>query len=154
MGEADWEGNWVLFWWVGPCSFQFSSVAQLCLTLCDPMNCSTPGLPVRHQLLKLAQSPVHWVDDGIQPISSSVIPFSSCPQSFLASGSFPMSQFFTSAGQSIGTSASTSALPINIQDWFPLGLIGLISLLSKGLSRIFSNTTVQKHQFLGAQLSL
>ena len=81
-------------------------------------------------------------------ISSSVISFSSCLQSFPASGSFQMSQFFASGGQSIGASASASVFPKNIQDWFPLGLIGWISLLSKGLSRVFSNTTVQKHQFL------
>ena len=87
-------------------------------------------------------------------ISSSVIPFSSCPQSFPASGSFPMSQLFASGGQSIGVSASTSVLPMNIQDWSPLGRTGWISLQSKGLSRVFSNTTVQKQQFLGAQLSL
>ena len=87
-------------------------------------------------------------------ISSSVIPFSSCPQSFPASGSFPMSQLFTWGGQSIGVSASASALPMNIQDWSPLGWTGWISLQSKGLSRVFSNTTVQKHQFFSAQLSL
>ena len=87
-------------------------------------------------------------------ISSSVVPFSSCLQSFPASGSFPMSQFFTSGGQSIGASASASVLPMNIQDWSPLGWTGLISLQSKGLSRVFSNTTVQKHQFFSAQLSL
>ena len=87
-------------------------------------------------------------------ISSSVIPFSSCPQSFPASGSFPMSQFFTSSGQSIGVSASTSVLPMNIQDWFSLGLTGLISLQSKGLSRVFPNTTVQRHKFFSNQLSL
>ena len=87
-------------------------------------------------------------------ISSSVIPFSSRFHSFLASGSFPMSQFFTSGGQSIGASASASVLPMNIQDWFPLGLIGWISLQSKGLSRVFSNTTVQKHQFFSTDLSL
>ena len=80
-------------------------------------------------------------------ISSSVVPFSSCPQSFPASGSFQVSQLFTSGGQSIGVSASTSVLPMNIQDWFGLGWTGWISLLSKGLSRVFSNTTVQKHQF-------
>ena len=80
-------------------------------------------------------------------ISSSVIPFSSCLQSFPASGSFQMSQFFTSGGQSIGVSASASVLPMNIQDWFPLGLTVLITLQSKGLSRVFSNTTVKKHQF-------
>ena len=87
-------------------------------------------------------------------VSSSVIPLSSCLQSFPASGSLPVSQFFTSGGQSIGVSASTSVLPMNIQDWFPLGWTGWISLLSKGLSRVFSNTTVQKHQFFTAQLSL
>ena len=84
-------------------------------------------------------------------ISSSVVPFSSCLQSFPASGSFPMSQFFTSGGQNIGVSASASVLSLNIQDWFPLGLTGWISLQSKGLSRVFSNTTVQKYQFFGAQ---
>ena len=86
-------------------------------------------------------------------ISSSVIPFSSCPQSLPASGSFPMSQLFAWGGQSIGVSASTSVLRMNTQDWSPLGWTGRISLQSKGLSRVFSNTTVQKHQFFGAQLS-
>ena len=85
---------------------------------------------------------------------SSVVPFSSCLQSFPASGSFPTRLFFTSGGQSIGVSASAPVLPMNIQDWFPLGWTGWISLQSKGLSRVFSNTTVQKHQFFGAQLSL
>ena len=92
------------------------------------------------------------------PISSSVIPFSSCPQSFPASGSFQTRQFFASGDQSIGDSASASVLPMNIpmniQAWFPLGWTGLTSLLSKRLSRVFSNTTVQKHQFFSAQLSL
>ena len=87
-------------------------------------------------------------------ISSSVIPFSSCHQSFTASGSFPVSQLFASGGQSIGVSASASALPMNIQDWFPLAWTGLNSLQSQGLSRVSSNTTVQKHQFFGTQLSL
>ena len=86
--------------------------------------------------------------------SSSVVPFSSRLQSFPATGTFPVSQFFTSGGQSIGASASASVLPTNIQDWFPLGSTGWISLQSKGLSRVFSNTTAQKHQFFGAQLSL
>ena len=86
-------------------------------------------------------------------ISSSVVPFSSCLQSFLASGCFQMSEFFASGGQSIAVSASTSDLPMNIQDWFPLGWTGLI-LQSEGLSRVFSNTIAQKHQFFGAQLSL
>ena len=131
--------NWV---WIFN---QFSSVAQSCLTLCDPMDCS---FPVHHQLLELAQTHVH------PTISSSVMPFSFCLQSFPASGSFLMSQFFTSGGQSFGASSLASVLPKNIQDWFPLQLTGLISLRSKGLSRVFSNTTVQKHQFFGVQLSL
>ena len=126
----------------------FSSVAQLCPTLCDPMDCSMPGFPVHHQLPELTQTHVH------PHISSSVIPFSSCLQSFPASGSFPRSQFFASDGQGIGASASASVLPMNIQGWFPSGLIGLISLLFKGVSRIFSNTTVQKHQFFSTQHSL
>ena len=88
-----------------------------------------------------------------QTISSSVVPFSSCPQSFPASGSFQMSQLFSLGGQSIGVSASTSVLPMNIQDWFPSRLTDWISLQSKGLSRVFSNTTVQKDQFFDAQLS-
>ena len=87
-------------------------------------------------------------------ISSSVVPFSSCLQSFPALGSFPVSQFFTSGGQTIGDSASGSFLPMNTQDWSPLGWTGWISLQSKGLSRVFSNTTVQKLQFFGTQLSL
>ena len=86
-------------------------------------------------------------------ISSSVIPFSSCLQSFPALGSFPMTQFFTSRGQSIGISALASVLPMNIQDWFPLEWTGWISLQSKGLSKVFSNTAVPKHQFFGAQPS-
>ena len=93
----------------------------------------------------------HWCHPTI---STSVVLFSSRLQSFPASGSFPMSQFFASGGQIIGVSASASVLQMNIQDWFPLSLTCLISLQSKGLSRVFSNTTVQKHQFVGAQLSL
>ena len=91
-----------------------------------------------------------WCHPNIMP---SVIPFSFCLQYFPASGSFPMSQFFASGCQSIGVSASASVLPKNIQDWFHLGWTGLISLQSKGLSRVFSNTTVEKHQLFGAQLS-
>ena len=87
-------------------------------------------------------------------ISSSVIPFSSCLQSFPASGSFQMSEFLASGGQRIAASTLASVLPMNIQDWFPLGWTGWISLLSKGLSKVFSNTTVWKHQFFGTQLSL
>ena len=86
--------------------------------------------------------------------SSSIVPFSSCFQSFPASGSFPVNQFFTLGGQNIGVSVSASVLPVNIQDWFPLGLTGWISLQFKGLSRDFSNTTVQKHQFFSTRLSL
>ena len=87
-------------------------------------------------------------------ISSSIIPFSSCPQSFSASGSFSMSQVFASGGQRIGVSASTSVLPMNTQDWSPLGWTGWISLQYRGLSRVFSNSTIQKHQFFSAQLCL
>ena len=93
----------------------FSLVAQSCPTLCDPMDCSMPGFDVHHQLLELAQTHIHRVSDAIQP-SSSVIPFSSCLQSFPASGSFQMSQLFASGGQSIGVSALESVLPRNIQD--------------------------------------
>ena len=121
---------------------QFSSVALSCPTLCDTMNCSMPGLPVHHQLPEFTQTHVHWVGDAIQPL-----PFSSCPQSFPTSGSFQMRQLFASGGQSIGVSASTSVLPMNTQDWSPFGWTGWISLQSKGLSRVFSSTTAQKHQF-------
>ena len=121
-------------------SVQFSSFVQSCLILCDPMDCSMPGLPVHHQLLELAQTHVHWVGWCHPTISSSVVPFSSCLQSFPASGFFPMGQFFTSGGQSIGISASASVLPMNIQDWFLLGWTGWIlansfSLLLLLLSR-------------------
>ena len=131
---------------------QFSSVAQSCLTLCNLMDCNPPGFLVHHQLPELAQTRVHQVSDAIQLSHPSVIPFS-CLRYFPTLGSFPMSQFFTSGGQT-GVSASASVLPVNIQDWFPLGLTPLISLQSKGLSRVFSNTTVQKHQFFSAQFSL
>ena len=134
-------------------AIHFSSVAQLSPSLCGPMDCSTPRLPVHHQLQELAQTDIHQVGDAIQP-SHPVIPLSSCLQSFPASGCFPMSQFFISGGQSIGASASASVFPMNIQDWSPLELTGLIFLLSKQLSRVFSNTTVQKHQFFSTQLSL
>ena len=130
------------------------SVAQSCPTLCDPMDCSTTGFPVLHCPTVCSESscPLSWWSH--QTVSFSVFSFSSCLQPFSVSASFLMSQPFTSSGQSIGTSASASVLPMNIQDWFPLGWTGLISLLSKGLWRVFYNTTVQKHQFFGAQLSL
>ena len=131
---------------------QFSLVAQLCATVCDPWTAArqapcpspTPGVYSN-------SCPLSW---WCHPaISSSVVPFSPCLQSFPASASFQMSHFFTSGGQTIGVSVSASVLPMNTQDWLPLGWTGLISLQSKGLSRVFSNTTVQKHQFFGAQLS-
>ena len=130
-----------------------SEVAQLCLTLWPhepqhsrpPCPSSTPGVHPNPCPLS------RWCHPTI---SSSVVPFSSCPQSFPASRSFQMNHLFTSGGQSIGVSASTSVLPMNTQDWSPLGWTGWISWQSKGLSRVFSNTTVQKHQFFGAQLTL
>ena len=125
-------------------SIQFSSLTQSCVTLCDPMDCSTPGFPVLHYLPEFAQT-LCLLSRWCHPtISSSVTCFFSCPHSFPA-GSFTMSWFFTSDGQSIGASASASVLAINIQGWFPLGLTGLKSLQSKGLSRVFSSTTVQNH---------
>ena len=136
---------------------QFSSVQFSCSVVSDS---SRPNEPqhARHPCL----SPTPRVHPNPCPltwwchptISSSVVPFSSCPQSFPASGSFQMNQLFASGGQSIGVSPSTWVLPMNTQDWFPLGLTGWISLQFKGLSRIFSNTTVQKHQLFGIQLSL
>ena len=133
-------------------SVQFSSVTKSCPTLCDPMNRSMPGLPVHHQLLELTQTQVHQVSDAIQP--SHPLLSSSPAFSLYQHQSFPMSQFFASYGQSIGVLASVSVLPVNIQDWFPLGWTVWLSLQSKGLSRVFSNTTVQKHHFFGAHLSL
>ena len=131
-------------------SVQFSSVAQSCPTLCDHLDCSMPGFPVYRQLMNLAQTYGHRVGDAIQ--SSHPLSFPSPPafKSLPASGSFPRNQFFTSGGQSIGP----SVLPMNNQGWFPLGLTGWISLQSKGHSRVFSNTTVQEHQFFSTQLSL
>ena len=129
---------------------QFSSVAQSCLTL--QLHGLQYARPPCLSLIPGAYSksyPLHqWCHSTI---SSSVVPFSSNLQSFPASGSFPVSQFFTSDGQSIGVSDLASVLPVNIQDWFPLGFTGMISLLSKGLSRVFSSATIQNHQFFGAQ---
>ena len=115
-------------------SVQFSSVSQSCLILCDHLNHSTPGLTVHHQLQESTQTHVDRVSDAIQP-SYPVIPFSSCLQSFPASGSLLMSQLFTSSGQNTGVLASTSVFPVNSQDWSPLRWTGWISLQSKGLSR-------------------
>ena len=131
---------------------QFSSIAQSCPTLFDLMNCSTPGLPVHHQFLEFTQSYIHRVSDSIQsshPLLSSSPPAPNPSQH----QSFPVNQLFAWGGQSAGVSALASFLPKNTQDWSPLEWTGWISLRSKGLSRVFSNTTVQKHQFFGAQPS-
>ena len=133
-------------------SVQFSSVAQSCPTLCNPMNRSTPGLPVHHQLPEFTQTHVRWVGDAIQP-SHPCRPLLLLPSIFPSIRVFSKESAFTSGGQSIGVSVSTSVLPVNMQDW-SLGWTGWISLQSKGLSRVFSNITVQKHQFFHAQLSL
>ena len=120
-------------------------------TLCDSINCCTPGFPVLHQLPEHAQTcPLSW---WCQSNHSSAVHFS-CLQSFPPSRSFPMSWLFSSGDQSIGASVLASVLPMNIQSWFPLGLTGWISLQSKGPSRVFSSTTTWKHQFFGAQPSL
>ena len=143
---------WILYLVNCFSSVQFShSVVSDSLRPCEPKH-TRPPYP----------SPTHGVHPNPCPlsrwchptISSSVIPFSSCPQSVPAARSFQMSQLFASGGQSIRVSPSTSVLPMNTQDWSPLGWTGWISLQSKGLSRVFSNTTVQKHQFFSAQLSL
>ena len=149
---------WEIDWWINIIPGRdsvlcFSLVAQSCPTLWPhglqharlPCPSPTPGACSNSCPLSQWCHPTN---------SSSVILFTSCLQSFSASRSFPVSQFFTSGSQSIGASVSASVLSMNIQDWFPLGLTGFISLQSKGLSRVFSNTTVQKHQFFGAQLSL
>ena len=143
---------YILFQILSP--YQFSSVARSCPTLRDSMDCSIPGLPVHHQLPELTQTHVHWVGDAIQPSHTLSSPSPPAFNLSPASGSFPMSQFFTSSGQIFGVSASTSVLLRNIQDWFPSRLTGFISLQYRGLSRVFSNTTVQKHWFFIAQLSL
>ena len=140
----------VVFW----SSFQLSSVAQLCLTLSDPMDCSMPGFRVHYQLPETAQTHVHQVGDAIQPSH----PLSSpSPPTFNFSQHQSLFQWVSSLHQVAKVLefwASASVLPMNIQDWFPLGLTGWISLQSTGLSRVFSNTTVQKHQFFGTQPSL
>ena len=137
---------------LGTCSVQFSSVTQSCLTLCDPMNRSMLGLPVHHQLPESTQTHVHRVGDAIQPShppSSPSLPVLNISQH---QGLFKLVSSLRQVAKVLD-SASTSVLPMNTQDWSPLGWTGWISLQSKGLSRVFSNTTVQKHQFFGAQLS-
>ena len=132
-------------------SVQFSySVVFNSLRPHESQHTRTPCLSPTPGLHSNSYSSSWWCHPGI---SSSVVPFSSCPQSLSASESFPMSQFFAWGGQSIGASTLASVLPKNTQDWSPLEGTGWISLQSKGLSRVFSNTTVQKHQFFGPQLS-
>ena len=128
---------------------QFSSVAQLCPTLCDPMNRSTPGLPVHHHLLEFTQTHVHRVSDAIQPSHPLSSPSPPAPNPYQHQ-SFPMTQLFAWGGQS---TALASFLPKKSQGWSPSKWTGWISLQSKGLQRVFSNTTVQKHQFFSTQLS-
>ena len=128
------------------------SVAKSHLTLHDPMDCSTPGHPVPHHVPEFALVHVHCISGAIQP-SHPLLPSSPSPQSFPASRSFPVSRLFASNDQSIGASASVCVLPMSIQGCFPLGFTGLISLQSKGLTRVFSNTTVRKHQFFSTQPS-
>ena len=133
---------------------QFISVAQSCLTLCDPMNRSTPDLPVHHQLPEFTQTHVHWVGDAIQlshPLSSPSPPALNLSQH---QGLFKWVSSLHQVAKVLEFSASTSVLPMKTQDWSPLGWTGWISLQSKGFSRVFSNTTVQKHQVFCAQLSL
>ena len=134
-------------------NLEFSSVTQSCLTLCNPMNRSMPGLPVHHQLLEFTQTHVRWVSDAIQPSHPLLSPLH-LPPTPPSIRIFSNESTLAWGGQSIGVSASASVLPMNTQDWSPWGWTGWISLQSKGLSRVFSNTTVQKHQFFGAQLSL
>ena len=133
---------------------QFSSVAQFCRTLCDPKNRSMPGHPVHHQLPEFTQTHVHWISDATQashPLSSPSPPAFNLSQH---QGLFQWVSSLQEVAKVLGVSASTSVLPMSMQDWSPLGWTGWISLQSKGLSRVFSSTTVQKHQFFGAQLSL
>ena len=135
----------------GHCWDYMTDQPLLCLTLCDPMDCKYARLPYPPLSPGICSNSCPMNRWCFLTISSSVVPFSFCPRSFPASGSFPVSQLFTSGGQSIGTLTSASVLPMNIQGWFPLGLTGLISLLSRGLSRVFSSTTVWQHQFICVQ---
>ena len=146
---------WFSVWLVYLLLVQFSSVTQLCPTLCDPMDCSMPGLPVHHQLPELAQTHVHWASDAIQPSHPLLSP---SPAVFNLSQHQGLFQWVSSVPQ-VAQVLKFQLQPqsfqwMNIQDWFPLGWIGWISLQSKGLSRVFSNTTAQKHQFFSARVSL
>ena len=132
-------------------SVQFSSVTQSCPTFCDPMNCSMPGLPIHHPLPKFTQTHVHWVGDAIQPshLLSSPSPACSLSQN---QGLFQWGSSSHQVAKVLEFQLQPSVLPMNIENWFPLGWTGWISLQFKGLSRVFSNTTVRKHQFFGTQL--
>ena len=152
IGEKIWRDKVLKQMWT---TFMISSVSQSCLTLCNPMDCSTPGFPVHHQLQELTQAHIPWVGDAIQPSH----PLSSpSPPAFNLSQHQGLSQWVSLLQQVAKVfdwvSASVSVLQMNIQDWFPLGWTGWISLQSKGLSRVFSNPTVQKHEFFSVQLSL
>ena len=148
------------FYWESICMWHWEGISSVQFSHSAVSDSLQPHEP-QH-----ARPPCPWPTPGVHPnscplswwyhptISSSVMPLSSCPQSLPASGSFQMSQLFASGGQSIGVAASTSVLPMNTQDWFPLGWTDWISLQSKGLSTVFSNTTVQKHQFFSTQFSL
>ena len=154
LEHASPEGSRLEFTLRDICSAQFSSVQSLSRVRLF----ATLWIAARQASLSITNSwssPRPMSIESVMPSnhSSSIVPFSSCPQSFPASGSFQMSQHFSSGGQSTGVSASTSVLPMNTQDWSPLEWTGWISLQSKGLSRVFSNTKVQKHQFVSAQLS-
>ena len=130
-------------------------VFKSCLILCDPMDCSMPGFPVLHCLSEFTQTQVHWVGEAIQPSHPLSSPSPPALNPSQHQGLFKwVSQLFSWDGQSIGVSASTSVFPMNTRDWPSLGWTGWICLQSKGISRVFSNTTVQKHQFFSAQLSL
>ena len=143
--------QWLLLIHYSVYTIQFSSVVQSCPTLCDPMDWSTTGLPVHHQLPEFTQTHVHRIGDAIQPSHPLLSP--SAPTFNLSQHqSLFQCQFFASGDQNFGVPASASVLPMNIQDWVLLGCTGWISLQSKGLSRVFSNTTVQNHQFFGTQL--
>ena len=133
--------------------YNISSVTQSCLTLWDPMNPSTPGLPVHHNLLEFTQTHIYWVGDAIQPSHPLQSPSPPAPNTSQHQSLFQTIQIFAWGGQSTRGSALASFLPKNTQDWSPLEWTGWISLQAKGLSRVFSNTTVQNHQFFGPQLS-
>ena len=163
------SSRWVNFWrgWDLSCSFgflpqylvqcwehsrvfPFNSVTQSCPTLCDPMDCSTAGFFIHHQLLELAQTHVHWVSDDIHSSHSLSSP---SPPAFNLAQYQGLFQWVSSLHQVAKVLELPWVLPVNIQDWFPLGWTSWISLQPKGLSGVLSNTTIQKHQFFGAQLS-